>query len=179
VIAPTACGSPAGRAHLVAPGSTAATTPALVVRRSTSPRRDAGDGPPHLAADVGVTPPASRRRDLATSATTPTVTSALADGRGRRPTSGSARPAPAPAGGAVVHVLGRDVRAELATLSGDAYDDKLDTWHLYQRSTIGLYAAGAIAAGVGAWLWLRARAAAGDRGAGRRRRRVMVWWIAP
>lgn len=43
------------------------------------------------------------------------------------------------AGGALVDVLGRDVRSEMATLSGDAYDDKLDTWHLYQRSTIGLW----------------------------------------
>lgn len=84
------------------------------------------------------------------------------------------------AGGAVVHVLGRDVRSELATLSGDAYDAKLDTWHLYQRSTIGLYAAGAVAAGVGTWLWLRARrppavtvGPAGAEGG------VMVWWTAP
>lgn len=60
-------------------------------------------------------------------------------------------------GGAVVHVLGRDVRSELATLSGAQYDEKLDEWHTYQRATIGLYAAGAVATGVGVWLYLRAR----------------------
>jgi len=59
-------------------------------------------------------------------------------------------------GGAVVHVLGRDVRSELAMLSGDAYQDKLPTWQTYQRTTIGLYAAGAVATGIGAWLYLRA-----------------------
>ncbi len=64
------------------------------------------------------------------------------------------------AGGGVLHYLGRDVRAELATLSGDAYQDQLGTWHLYQRSTIGLYATGALATGVGVWLYLRARAPA-------------------
>jgi hypothetical protein len=83
------------------------------------------------------------------------------------------------AGGAVVHVLGRDVRSELATLSGDAYDDKLDTWHLYQRSTIGLYAAGAIAAGVGTWLWLRARPLPVTVGPAGADGGVMVWWTAP
>lgn len=60
-------------------------------------------------------------------------------------------------GGVVVHVLGRDVRRELATLSGQAYQDKLDTWHTYQRAMIGLYAAGAVATGVGVWLYLRAK----------------------
>lgn len=61
------------------------------------------------------------------------------------------------AGGAVLHVLGRDVRGELATLSGQAYADKLDMWHTYQRTTIGLYAAGAVTTGVGVWLYLRAK----------------------
>ncbi|MBZ0233735.1 MAG: hypothetical protein K8M05_15515, partial [Deltaproteobacteria bacterium] len=82
-------------------------------------------------------------------------------------------------GGAVVHVLGRDVRSELATLSGQAYEDKLGTWQTYQRATIGLYAAGAVATGVGVWLYLRARTpapltvapAAEGRGA-------MVWLFA-
>lgn len=84
------------------------------------------------------------------------------------------------AAGGVVHLLGRDVRAELGTLSGDAYDRKLETWHLYQRSTIGLYAAGAIATGIGAWLYLRARSpvavtvAPNADGDG-----ASVWWIAP
>ncbi len=61
------------------------------------------------------------------------------------------------AGGGVVHVLGREVRADLATLSGDAYEAKLSTWQAYQRATIGLYAAGTIAAGLGVYLYLRAR----------------------
>lgn len=61
------------------------------------------------------------------------------------------------AGGAVLHVLGRDVRSELAKLSGDEYQVKLDEWHTYQRGTIGLYAAGAVVTGVGVWLYLRAK----------------------
>lgn len=61
------------------------------------------------------------------------------------------------AGGAVVHVLGRDVRSDLAALSGDAYDEKLKTWQTYQRATIGLYATGAVVTGVGVWLYLRAK----------------------
>ncbi len=83
------------------------------------------------------------------------------------------------AAGGVVHFLGRDVRAELATLSGAAYDRKLETWQRYQRSTIGLYAAGAIATGVGAWLFLRARSpvavtvAPNAEGDG-----ATVWWTA-
>ena len=60
-------------------------------------------------------------------------------------------------GGAIVHVLGRSVRDDLSMLSGPAYEDKLGTWHTYQRATIGLYAAGAITTGVGVWLYLRAR----------------------
>jgi hypothetical protein len=64
------------------------------------------------------------------------------------------------AGGAIVHVLGRDVRSELATLSGDAYDDKLPEWQTYQRATIGLYATGAVVTGVGLWLYLRAKSPA-------------------
>jgi hypothetical protein len=59
-------------------------------------------------------------------------------------------------GGAVVHVLGRGVRTDLAMLSGDAYDDKRKTWQTYQRATIGLYAAGAVATGVGGWRYMRA-----------------------
>lgn len=61
------------------------------------------------------------------------------------------------AGGAVVHVLGRDVRSELAMLSGPAYDEKLSEWQTYQRATIGLYATGAVVTGVGVWLYLRAK----------------------
>jgi hypothetical protein len=64
------------------------------------------------------------------------------------------------AGGGLVHVLGRDVRSELATLSGDAYDDKLPEWQTYQRATIGLYAAGAVVTGVGMWLYVRAKSPA-------------------
>lgn len=59
------------------------------------------------------------------------------------------------AGGAVVHVLSRDPRAHLATLSGAAYDDYLPTWRKYQVGTIALYGAGTIALGVGAYLYLR------------------------
>ena len=60
-------------------------------------------------------------------------------------------------GGAVVHYLSRDKRAHLASLSGEAYDDYLPTWRLYQRATIGLYGAGTIALGVGAYLFFRDR----------------------
>ena len=64
-------------------------------------------------------------------------------------------------GGAVVHVLGRDERAHLDSLDAlgerDDYDAYLPTWQRYQRATIGLYAAGAIATGVGAWLYVRGR----------------------
>ena len=108
------------------------------------------------------------------------------------PVAGPTRPSRTPAyvalgvggafllGGAVVHVLGRSVRDDLAGLSGDAYDDKLPSWQRYQRATIGLYAGAAVAVGVGAWLWRRSATAPsvsvsstpGGPGA-------MVWFIAP
>lgn len=62
------------------------------------------------------------------------------------------------AGGGVMHYLGREKRDHLATLNGEAYQAYLPTWQTSQRATIGLYAAGAIATGVGAWLYLRTRA---------------------
>jgi hypothetical protein len=80
------------------------------------------------------------------------------------------------AGGAVVHVLGRSVRSDLSMLSGDAYDEKLGTWHVYQRATIGLYATGAITTGIGLWLYTKAKTPApiavtpASEGAG-----AMVW----
>ncbi len=108
------------------------------------------------------------------------------------PVAGPTRPSRTPAyvalgvggafllGGAVVHVLGRSVRDDLAGLSGDAYDDKLPSWQRYQRATIGLYAGAAVAVGVGAWLWRRSATAPsvsvsstpGGPGA-------MIWFIAP
>jgi hypothetical protein len=80
------------------------------------------------------------------------------------------------AGGAVVHVLGRGVRSDLSMLSGEPYDDKLGTWHVYQRATIGLYATGAITTGIGLWLYTKAKTPApiavtpASEGAG-----AMVW----
>ncbi len=60
-------------------------------------------------------------------------------------------------GGAVVHVLSREPRRHLATLSGPGYDDYRSTWRAYQWSTIGLYGAGTVALGIGAYLWFRDR----------------------
>ncbi len=60
-------------------------------------------------------------------------------------------------GAGVVHYLAYDKRAHLKTLRGAAYEAYLPTYEKYQRATIGLYAAGAIATGVGTWLYLRAR----------------------
>lgn len=60
-------------------------------------------------------------------------------------------------GAGVVHYLAYDKKQHLGTLRGAEYNDYLPTYQTYQRATIGLYAAGAVATGVGAWLYLRAR----------------------
>jgi hypothetical protein len=60
-------------------------------------------------------------------------------------------------GGGIAHVMGRDEREHLATLSGAEYDDYLPTWQNYQRATIGLYAAGAVVTGIGAYLYVKAK----------------------
>lgn len=59
------------------------------------------------------------------------------------------------AGGVTVHLLSRDVRADLAASSGAAYDRLLPTWHRYQYGTVGLYAGAVVATAVGGLLWRR------------------------
>jgi hypothetical protein len=61
------------------------------------------------------------------------------------------------AGGVVMHLVAYDTRSELATLSGDAYDDLEPTFQKQRLATFALYGVGAIAASVGTYLLLKDR----------------------